>query len=113
MYEFVRGPLVWIAFIGFFGGMAYQFITMARLARKDKVVYPTLSAKYGLRSLLHWVVPFGGRNMQLHPVYTLAVVRLPLLCAGDTSVSHGPCGSVAGVLGHQVVEPAGRVSPTS
>jgi len=35
MYEFVRGPLVWIAFIGFFGGMAYQFITMARLARKD------------------------------------------------------------------------------
>jgi nitrate reductase gamma subunit len=71
MYEFVRGPLVWIAFIGFFGGMAYQFITMARLAKKDKVVYPTFSAKYGFRSLLHWVVPLGGRNMQMNPFYTL------------------------------------------
>ena len=71
MYEFVRGPLVWIAFIGFFGGMAYRFITMARLAKKDKVVYPTFSAKYGLRSLFHWVVPFGGRKMQLNPFYTL------------------------------------------
>ena len=71
MYEFVRGPLVWIAFIGFFGGMAYRFIMMAQLAKKDRVVYPTYSAKYGLRSLLHWVVPFGGRKMRMHPVYTL------------------------------------------
>ena len=68
MYEFVRGPLVWIAFIGFFGGMAYQFITMARLAKKDRVVYTTLSAKNGLRSLHHRVIPLGGRNMQMHPV---------------------------------------------
>ena len=49
MYEIVRGPLVWIAFIGFFGGMAYQFVTMARLAKKDRVVYPTFSARYGTR----------------------------------------------------------------
>jgi len=34
MYEFIRGPLVWIAFIGFFGGLLYQLITMARLAKK-------------------------------------------------------------------------------
>ena len=64
MYELVRGPLVWIAFIGFFGGALYQVVTMARLARKDKVVYPTYDAKYGLRSLLHWVVPFASRNTQ-------------------------------------------------
>ncbi|MDX2435571.1 MAG: nitrate reductase [Acidobacteriota bacterium] len=71
MYEIIRGPLVWIAFIGFFGGMAYQFINMARLAKKDRVVYPTLSAKFGMRSVLHWLVPFGGRNMQLHPFFTV------------------------------------------
>ena len=71
MYEIVRGPLVWIAFIGFFGGMADEFVTMARLAKKDRVVYPTVSAKYRTRSLLHWLVPFGGRKMQLHPLYTV------------------------------------------
>ena len=36
MYEFVRGPLVWIAFIGFFGGLAYQFITMACWPEKTR-----------------------------------------------------------------------------
>jgi nitrate reductase gamma subunit len=71
MYEFVRGPLVWIAFIGFFGGVLYRVITMAQLAVKERVVIPTWDAKYGLRSLLHWVVPFGGRNMRRRPTYTL------------------------------------------
>ena len=89
MYEFVRGPLVWIAFIGFFGGLAYQLTTMARLARKDKVVYATFDAKFGLRSLFHWLVPFGGRKMQLHPIYTVlsyafhfCVVVTPLFLMG-------------------------------
>ena len=56
---------------GFFGGMAYQFVTMARLARKDKVVYKTFDFKYGLRSILHWVIPFAGVNMRKNPLYTL------------------------------------------
>ena len=51
MYDFVSGPLVWIAFIVFVGGLVYQFVTMLRLAKKDKVVYPYMSVKYGLRSL--------------------------------------------------------------
>jgi nitrate reductase gamma subunit len=70
MYEFVSGPLVWIAFAGFFAGVTYKVIDMARLARKEKVVLPTMDAKYGLRSLLHWIVPFAGRKTQLHPIYT-------------------------------------------
>jgi nitrate reductase gamma subunit len=71
MYDFVSGPLVWIAFIGFFAGVAYRIVTMARLARKERVVLPTLDAKYGLRSLVHWIVPFAGRKTRLHPVYTV------------------------------------------
>jgi nitrate reductase gamma subunit len=64
MYSFASGPLVWIAFIVFVGGMVYQFVTMARLAKKEKVIYPYMSAKYGLRSLLHWIIPFASRNMR-------------------------------------------------
>jgi nitrate reductase gamma subunit len=71
MYEFVRGPLVWIAFIGLFGGVLYRVVTMARLAVKERTVIPTWDAKYGLRSLVHWVVPFGGANMRRRPLYTL------------------------------------------
>ena len=40
MYNFVSGPLVWIAFIVFVGGLVYQFVTMLRLAKKDKVSTP-------------------------------------------------------------------------
>jgi nitrate reductase gamma subunit len=71
MYEFVRGPLVWIAFLGFFGGLAYRFFAMARLAKKDKVVYTTFDARYGARSILHWVIPLAGVNMRMRPLYTL------------------------------------------
>jgi len=70
MYEIIRGPLVWIAFIGFFGGLLYRLISMGLSAKKERVVFPTLSARYGARSLLHWLVPFAGRNTRLHPVYT-------------------------------------------
>jgi nitrate reductase gamma subunit len=71
MYELVRGPLVWVAFVGFAGGILYRVITMALLATKDKVVYRTFDARYGLRSLLHWVIPFAGANMRKRPLYTL------------------------------------------
>jgi len=89
MYEFVRGPLVWIAFIGFFGGLLYRFIMMAKLAKKDKVVYATFDAKYGLRSLLHGVIPFSVVNTRKRPTYTLlsyafhiCVVVTPLFLMG-------------------------------
>ena len=65
MYDFASGPLVWVAFIVFFGGLVYQVVRMLRSATKDKVVYPYMSFKYGLRSLLHWVIPFASKNMRI------------------------------------------------
>ena len=71
MYELVRGPLVWLAFAVFFVGIAVRLVFMARLAQRDKGVFPTYSAKHGLRSILHWVVPFASRNTRLHPLFTV------------------------------------------
>ena len=71
MYEFLIGPMVWIAFILFFLGMVYRIGTMLQMAKKDKVVYPYLSVKYSFRSLLHWIVPFASRNMRLQPLMTI------------------------------------------
>lgn len=78
MYSFVSGPLVWIAFIVFVGGMIYRLVHMVRLAKKDKVVYPYMSAKYGLRSLLHWLVPFASKNMRMRYETTIATFAFHL-----------------------------------
>jgi nitrate reductase gamma subunit len=71
MYELVRGPLVWIAFLGCASGVVYQIVRMARLAQRDRVVYATFDAKHGSRSLFHWVVPFAGRSTRMHPLHTI------------------------------------------
>jgi nitrate reductase gamma subunit len=71
MYELVRGPLVWIAFVGFFASLVYRVATMFLLAKKERVVLPTMNAKFGLRSLLHWVFPFANLNTRRHPLYTV------------------------------------------
>ena len=85
MYQFVSGPLVWIAFVVFVGGMAYQLVTMLRSARKDKVIYPYMSLKYSLRSIFHWIIPFASRNMRARYevtivtfVFHLCLVLIPI-----------------------------------
>jgi nitrate reductase gamma subunit len=71
MYEIARGPLVWLAFAVFLGGSLYKLVFMYILAKKEKSVLPVMSAKYGFRSLMHWLVPLSSRNQRLSPVITL------------------------------------------
>jgi len=71
MYDLVRGPLVWLGFIIFVGGSLVKLLTIARLARREKTIWPTMSWRYGLRSLLHWLLPFNSRNMRMYPVLTV------------------------------------------
>lgn len=70
VYNFVRGPLVWIAFIIFFAGSAYKIYSMIVMVKKEKVVFPYMSLKYSMRSILHWVIPFGSVNWRRHPIIT-------------------------------------------
>jgi nitrate reductase gamma subunit len=89
MYEFLRGPLVWVAFAVFVLGSGYKLVSMALLARREKSVFPTYSARYGLRSLAHWLIPFRSRNTRLNPGFTavsfafhLCLLVTPLLVMG-------------------------------
>jgi nitrate reductase gamma subunit len=73
IYIFVSGPLVWIAFILFVGGSLYQLISRAILAsKKDQVVYSYMSPFFALRSIFHWIIPFGSVNSRSKPVFTIA-----------------------------------------
>jgi nitrate reductase gamma subunit len=70
LYNFFRGPLVWIAFFVFIGGSIYKIRELILLAKKEKIVIPFLDLKFSLRSILHWVVPFGSVNWRKRWVMT-------------------------------------------
>ncbi|MBW2257081.1 MAG: nitrate reductase [Deltaproteobacteria bacterium] len=71
LMELLLGPVVWIAFAVFLLGSLYRLVSMLLLAKKEKVVLPTYDLRYGLRSVMHWIVPFNARNMRLRPLFTV------------------------------------------
>jgi nitrate reductase gamma subunit len=72
IYNFVSGPLVWASFIIFITGSLYRLISMAVLAKKkDVFVYEYMSLKFGLRSILHWITPFGTVKWRKNPIFTM------------------------------------------
>ncbi len=72
LYNLVRGPLVWIAFIIFIVGSIYRVYSFINLVKKDKTIMPFISLKYTLRSLFHWLIPFNSVNWRRRPVITIA-----------------------------------------
>ena len=83
MYDVVRGPLVWIALLTFGVGIVIKLLLMVRTVRQDKTVMPAMSLKYSLRSVFHWVIPFGSDSMRQRPLFTTIswVFHLCLLIA--------------------------------
>jgi nitrate reductase gamma subunit len=71
MYEFARGPLVWIAFAVLLVGSVYRVVSIVKLSKKDKVVQSYMNWKFGLRSIVRWVIPYGTTNMRIRPLFTL------------------------------------------
>jgi nitrate reductase gamma subunit len=72
LYNLVTGPLVWIAFILFFGGILYRLIALLNLVRKKEVfIFSYMSWKYSLRSILHWIIPFATVNWRGNPILTI------------------------------------------
>jgi nitrate reductase gamma subunit len=65
LYNFVRGPLVWVAFFVFIGGSIYKIRELVLLAKGEKVVLSFINLKATLRSLLHWLIPFASRNWRI------------------------------------------------
>lgn len=90
MYEFARGPLVWIAFLIFGLGSIYKILWIVLYSRKDKVVHTYWSFKFGLRSVFRWLIPYSTRNMRLRPAFTFLtyVFHFCLLVTPIFAVGH-------------------------
>jgi nitrate reductase gamma subunit len=72
LYNFVSGPLAWVAFVIFIGGSLYRLISLIRLVhKKERFIYTYMSWKYSLRSILHWITPFATVNWRKHPALTI------------------------------------------
>ncbi|MBT8340487.1 MAG: hypothetical protein HKP58_06370 [Desulfatitalea sp.] len=78
MYEFVTGPLAWIAFTIFFIGLIWRFIWYIRGLdwQMDRVSYGR-NVGYGVkgaaRSIMRWLIPFGTHGWRFYPVFTVLV----------------------------------------
>ena len=89
MYEFARGPMVWLGFVVFFAGLIFRTVVMYRQGKKDKIVHPYISFKFGARSLGRWLIPYSTTNMRMRPAFTavsflfhLCLLITPLLVLG-------------------------------
>ncbi len=72
IYNFVSGPLLWITVIVFIGGSIYKIYNMMKLVQtKEKFIYTYMDLKLSLRSILHWIIPFGSTNWRAKPVLTI------------------------------------------
>ena len=78
MYEFVTGPLAWLAFLVFFIGVIARIVLYIRGLdwKLDRVTY-TVNVSYGikgaLRSIFVWLFPFGTRSWRFYPFLTVLV----------------------------------------
>ena len=74
MYNFLTGPALWATFIILSAGLILRIAYLWRLSQtKDRVVYNHASFGWGLKSILHWMVPWGSAAMRLQPVFTFVV----------------------------------------
>jgi nitrate reductase gamma subunit len=71
MYTFLAGPALWATFVIFSGGLTIRIAHLYHLSRKkDKVVYNHSSLNWGVKSIFHWLLPWGSASMRQQPVFT-------------------------------------------
>ena len=78
MYDFVTGPLAWLTFIVFFGGLIWRFVWYVKGLnwQADRVAY-TQHIGYGVRgaarSIFRWLIPYGTHSWRDYPGFTILV----------------------------------------
>ena len=78
MYEFVTGPLAWVAFLIFFIGVTARAVMYIRGLRwnLDRVAYrdfPGAGIKGAVRSVVAWLIPFGTYSWRQNAGFTIMV----------------------------------------
>ena len=78
IYELVRGPLAWVAFIIFAAGCTYRLGSMLVAAKKEPALHPSASFKGAVRSIFYGLIPFGSTYMRRQPLFTVVTIGFHL-----------------------------------
>lgn len=79
MYDFVRGPLLWVAFAVFIGGLIFRTIQFFSISRKKELLSYSVPKKTGRLSgdfspeekKIHALIAFRNSIIGTYPVFTL------------------------------------------
>lgn len=75
MYDFIRGPLIPIAFVIFILGLVFQFIQFFKLTKKKDWVYPPLQGKPEKKTAGQWIAlcldSLNGTMWKTDPAMTI------------------------------------------
>ena len=79
MYEFVRGPLMWLILTVFVMGMGVRVFELVRLSRaRDQGFYDHFHWGWALRSIFHWILPLN-ETVRQYPVYSAVTYTFHIL----------------------------------
>ncbi len=74
MYEFLSGPALWITFVIFLGGLIVRLTFLFGLSQgKDRILYNHINMGWGLKSILHWLIPLGSVSLRSQPIFSIMV----------------------------------------
>ncbi len=98
MYQFITGPLLWLAFGICLVGLIVRVVRYIRGLdwKLDRVAYtahPYQGIKGALQSIIHWLIPYGSYGWRAKPVYTfvffafhVGLVVTPLFLPGHAII---------------------------
>lgn len=73
IYDFLSGPMAWVAFGIFIFGSIYRLVSMYRLAKqKDMAALAYMDVKFSARSIIRWLTPFWTLGWRSNPAVTVA-----------------------------------------
>ena len=110
LYNLAVGPLAWLAFAVFILGSIYRLLSMRALAlKKDGPFLTYISWPHAIKSLTHWLCPFGALGWKENPgvtvatfVFHLCLFLVPLFLMSLTSVKQllgDPAGFRQSIIG--------------
>ena len=91
LYELARGPLAWIALLVFILGSIGRVATVLFKTGQENAGIPSRNVKQGIRSIFHWILPFGSQEMRKRPdvtvisfLFHICVVLVPIFLLAHT-----------------------------
>jgi nitrate reductase gamma subunit len=83
LYNFLIGPALWVTLLIFAMGLISRVFFLYGLSReRDRVFYNHMSWSWALRSMVHWLIPWGSASMRNQPIFSFAFFLFHILLFG-------------------------------